>query len=81
MYSSGESKVDLQGGLITDITLDPNQTTTFRYFKQSQQPIYLTIATAQAGHLEHLAITAYHFDIPKDEVRTQFYLEKPALER
>jgi hypothetical protein len=36
VYSSGASKIYLQDGLITDITLDKSQPTTFLYYKDSK---------------------------------------------
>lgn len=66
VYSSGDSEIYLQDGLITDVTLEPEQPISFTYFKESQSHIYLTISTRNNSGLKHLEIKSYYYDIPDD---------------
>lgn len=69
VYSSGDSEIYLQDGLITDVTLEPEKPILFSYFKESKSHVYLTISTRNASDLKHLEIKSFYYDIPDDEIK------------
>ena len=64
VYSSGNSTIYFQDGLITDITIEHGRPTTFYYFKQSKESIYLTISIKNATNVNviPIQITSFYYD-------------------
>jgi hypothetical protein len=66
-YSSGESVVFLQDGLISEYNLVSKKATKFIYLNPTNSQIYLHITTPDAAALSKLAVKMYALNDPEDE--------------
>jgi hypothetical protein len=66
-YSSGESVVYLQDGLISEYNLVAKKPTKFLYKNPTNSPIYLHITAPDAASLGKLDVKMFALDNPEDE--------------